>query len=259
MNASPPIRIAAQNVADEARAIAPGEGRRQPVEVDATALRAWLDNFSSLPPLEAEDADAQLHLSAGAQRLAVRWLGGRLGSEKSGTFVAATPGEIVADLLASARAGEKSIAPETAPASAPVAVGAESEAEPPARPRAHAGARMALLAALLAIFAALCWWHFRPEIPEGVAWIENATERDAILARAAGRYASDNERLTLDAKALLTAANEKGLPTLSTTVRVGRRGPATVFVTAGGVVLELAANGILRIDATDYRRLPGGG
>ena len=255
-----PIRLAAENVTAAALALAPREGRRQAVDLDETALRTWLKNFSALPALEAEDIGAQLHLAQGAHQLAVRWMGGRLGSEKSGTFVAATPDEILTDLLAPARAHENPIAIETArPRALPGSAHDGSVAAPAPRAGTSPGAKLAILAALLAILAAVGWWNFRPATPEGVIWIESATERDAILSRTAGRYASDHERLTLDAKAQLTATNEKDAPLLSTSVRVGRRGTTTVFVTAAGVVIELSASGNLRIAATDYRRVAAGG
>lgn len=255
MNRALPIRLAAENVTADALALAPREGRRQAVDLDHAALRTWLKNFSALPALEAEDIGAQLHLTQGAHQLAVRWMGGRLGSEKSGTFVAATPDEILTDLLAPARAHENPIAIEAA---RPRDVPGPAHDGSVAAPAPRAGTKLAILAALLAILAAVGWWNFRPATPEGVTWIESVTERDAILGRTAGRYASDHERLTLDAKAQLTATNEKDAPILSISVRVGRRGSTTVFVTAAGVVIELSASGNLRIAATEYRRLDAG-
>lgn len=249
-------RIVTENLADEARAIAPHEGRHHAVEVDEAALHIWLRNFSALPALEAEDACAQLHLVHGPHQLLVRWVGGRLGSERAGTFVAATSDEIASDFLTSTHAHEKSSADLASPERT---VGSDAEPAPRSRQETGPGSKLAILAGLVALLAVGCWWNLCPETPEGIIWVENATERDTILGRAAGRYTSENERLTLDLKAQLAAANEKGVPTLNTTVRVGRRGNTTVFVTAAGVVIELAASGNLRIASTDYRRLTTGG
>jgi hypothetical protein len=243
MSAPTIIKIIAENVTGEARALAPGEGRRREVEIGETALRTWLDNFSALPALEAEDVDARLHVTVPARRIVVRRAGGRLGAEEGDTFVAATVDEILAQLMAASFAGGG------------MTDEAISEVLAPSRSRGRLQA--ALLAGLLAILAVCWWWSLRPETPNGVEWIGDASERQTILAQAAGNYASDNERLTLDASsAQLIANNEAGAETLRTTVRVGRRGGANVLVTEAGVLLELIAGNQLRIDAIDYRRVP---
>ncbi len=255
MNTALPIRIVAENLTGEAVALAPHEGRSHAVEINEAALRLWLRNYAALPALEAEDIGAQLHLALGARQLLVRWVGGRLGSDRAGTFVAATPDAIVSDFLPPAHAPETPIA---GLADYEPSIGSQAESTAPSRQETGPRSKLAVLAALVALLAVGCWWNLRPETPDGVTWIENATERDTILGRAAGRYTSENERLTLDLKAQLAAANEQGAPTLNTTVRVGRRGDTTVFVTAAGVVIELAASGNLRIASTDYRRLATG-
>ena len=68
-----------------------------------------------------------------------------------------------------------------------------------------------------------------------------------------------DEARALESDARLTATNAEGQETLSTTVRVGRRAGVTVLATEAGVLLELAPNGHLQINATDYRRVPAGG
>ena len=250
MSAPTVIRIVAQNLADEARALSPGEGRHREIEVDEAGLRSWLDNFAALPALEAEEADARLYLSVAASRVEVRWFGGHLGSEIGGTFLPATVNEIIGQALSIPAAAE----PEPATG---------TPSQEPTPPTSRPGRRRAngpMLAGLLAIFAVIIWWNTRPEMPEGTELIDSASERQAILDKAAGRYASDNERLSLDAAAgRLTATNGSGEQTLSTALRVGRKAGVPVLVTESGVVLEVAANGQLRLGAVDYRRLPSGG
>lgn len=246
MSAPPVIKLIAENLTDEARALAPAEGRRRPVEVDAAGLRIWLDNYAALPALDTEDAEARLYLTVPGRRLVVRRAGGRLGAEEGDTFVAATVEEIVTQLLAvswSTGAGKEEPAPEVLL---------------PLPPRARARGQGWLLTGLIAICAAVWWWSFLPENPEGVEWIGDA-ERGAILTRAAGNYTSDDERLKLDASAQLTAMNVAGEETLRTTVRVGRRAGAVLLVTESGVLLEIMPDGHLRLDTSDYRRLPAGG
>lgn len=244
------IRIVAQNLADEARALSPGEGRHREIEVDEAGLRTWLDNFAALSALDAEEADARLYLSVAATRVEVRWFGGHLGSEIGGTFLPATVNEIIGQALSTPAAAE------------PVPVTGAQTTQPP-MPTSRPSRRRAngpMLAGLLAIFAVIIWWNTRPEMPEGTELIDSAAERQAILDKAAGRYASDNERLRIDAAAgRLKATNETGEQTLSTTLRVGRRAGVPVLVTEAGVVLEVAANGELRLGAANYRRLPSGG
>lgn len=249
MNPAAPIRIVAENVIEEARALDAHGGRQHAIEANEETLRVWLSHFAALPALEAEEAGARLHLAHGSEHLLVRWAGGRLGSEKAGTFVAASAEAIVAELLAR---------PSKAGGSFRIDVPASEadEAETPAA-RARARARLVALAALVVVFLGICAWHLRPTTPEGIVWIENPTERDAVLSAAAGRYTSDTERIQLDAKAGLSATSERGLPLLSTTVRAGRRGNASVLVTAGGVIVELAGDG-LRIGGTGYRRVAAG-
>ena len=243
MSAAIIIKVIAENVSEEARALTPGDGRRRPVEIDVAALHSWLGNFAALPVLEAEEAEARLHLDAPARRLVVRWAGGRLGVDERDAFVVATVDEIVTRLVT-----------VTPPADAGSAE-ATSEATPQSRSRVQA--QVWLLAGLLAVFAAVCWWVLAPETPEGVEWIGDAAERQTILTQADGKYASDNERLSLKgATAQLTATNTEGVETLHTTVRVGRRAGTTVLVTEGGVILQIAGSGQMRIDSTDYRRVP---
>jgi len=243
MSAPIVIKVIAENVTEEARVLAPGNGRRRPVEIEEPELRRWLENFAALPALDAEEAEARLHLDVSARRLVVRWTGGRLGVDERDAFVAATVDEIVARLRAET--------PRTD------AGPAEAMADATPQSRSRVQAQVWLLAGLLAVFAAVCWWMLAPEKPEGVEWIGDAAERQTILTQADGKYASDNERLSLDgAAAQLTATNTEGVETLHTTVRVGRRAGTTVLVTEGGAILEIAASGQIRIDSTDYRRVP---
>lgn len=233
--------VIGENLTDEARALAPGDGRRRPAEVDAAGLHVWLGNFAGLPALDAEDAGARLHVSGSGRRFVVRRAGGRLGWEEGGNFVAASVDEIVAQLLAPP----------------PAAVTAMDEAEPGPPAKSSVRTQAWPLLGLLAVLVAACWWSFLPETPEGVEWVGSAAERDVILAQAAGTYLSDDEQLRLDAAGgRLTATDAEGKETLRTPVRVGRRGGSVVFVTDGGVVLEVSADGHLRLDATDYRRAP---
>ncbi len=235
------IKLIAENLSDEARALAPGEGRRT-VEVDAVGLRTWLDHFAALPAFETEEAEARLQLTVASRRLVVRWAGTRLGAEEGGNFVAATPEEIVALLLA-----PKAPAGEVAPA--------EVAPEETLASRQRARARGWLLVGLVVIFAGLCWWTTRPEVPDGVEWIDDSVERQTILSAAAGSYASEDEKLELEAAAgRLTAADAGGNETLRTTVRVGRRDGTNVLVTEAGVVLELVAEGRVKINGIEYRR-----
>jgi hypothetical protein len=244
MSAPTVIKLCADNVTDGARALAPGEGRRRELEIDAAALRVWLDHFAALPALEAEEAEARLHLAVPARRLVVRRAGGRLGAELGGTFVAATAEDIVAQLLAPApNAGSAADVPVP---------------DQPPPPKGRGRAQAWLLAALIAILAGSWSWALRSETPEGVAWIGEATERRAILRQAAGSYASEDERLSLDAAALLIATNDAGEETLRTTVRVGRRAGVAVLVAENGVLLEITPAGRIRIDSTDYQRVAAG-
>lgn len=251
MNAPPIIRIVAQNVTDEARALAPGCGRRREVQVDENALRTWLDHFAGLSGFDAEDADARLYLTVPGRRVEVRWFGGKLGSEIGGTFLPATVDEIMGQTI-----------PTSAP-TAPVAVASEPELPaqtPPTRRPGNGRTQGVLLVGLLAAIAVINWWNFRPKTPEGTEWIENAAERQAILQKADGKYASENEGLSLDAAARrLTGTDETGAQTLNTVLRVGRRAGVPVLVTEGGLVLEIAATGHLQLGAIVYRRLPAGG
>lgn len=240
-SASPFVRIVAENLTDEARVIAPAEGRRREVEVETGVVRRWLENFSALPALDAEDAGARLHLSTPAHRLVVRWTGGHLGTDERGTFVAATVEEILANLLAG---------PE------PVAARGEVvDSETPAPARRKPRAQGWLLAGLLLVFVPLAWWSLQSETPDGVEWVRDGAEGQAILAQTAGGYASDNERITLTAAASLVANNGEGQETLRTSVRVGRRAGLPVLVTETGVVLEVMADGTLRLGESVYRRV----
>jgi hypothetical protein len=250
------IKVIAQNLGDEARALDPHGGQRRAVELDEAALRVWLGHFAALPPLDAEDVDARLHLALPAGRLTVRWVGNRLGSELNGNFLAATADDIVAQVFPPA----PSAGVESVPAVAGVVV-TETDAPSavPVKRRLSPLAQAGLLAALLAILAFNAWWFLRPATPEETEWIENTAERQAVLQRAAGSYASANERLDLDAAARLTATNEQGVRTLGTSVRAGRRRAATVLVTEAGVVIELVASGGLRIGGIDYRLVRAGG
>lgn len=250
------INVIAQNLGGEARTLDAGAGQRRVAGLDETALRAWLGNFAALPALDAEDADARLHLTLPAGRLSVRWIGGRLGSEINGNFLVASVDEILAQAF-------PRVATEDAAAD-PVGTGVAlkataNEGEPlpvaPVKRGLSGRARAGLLAASLAACAFNAWWVFRPATPDDTEWIDDTAERQAIFHRAAGSYASINERLVLDAAAKLTATNEQGVQTLATNVRAGRRRATTVLVTQAGVVIELAATGGLRIDGVDYRRL----
>jgi len=254
MSAPIAIKIIAENLTDQALALASGDGRRQPVEIDLVGLRSWLDNFAALPALDLEDADARLHLVLPARRLVVRRAGGRLGSEEADTFVAGTVDEIVALVVA------------TPPPTGITANGVSLDVSPDVgldavqSERSRTPAQAWLLGGLLMGFALICWWTLPPEKPDGVEWIGNAVERQAVLTRAAGSYIGDDERLALDAGAArLTATNNAGEETLRTTVRVGRRGGIAVLVAENGVILEIMNNGQLRLDGTSYRRVPSGG
>ena len=248
MNAPHGIKLIAENLAEEACALAPGGGWCRPIEIDAAGLRTWLDNFAALPALETEEANACLHLSVPGHRLVVRWIGGRLGTDVYGTFAAATIAEIEAQLLGA-------IPPS---AGSPLAASAAPERTPPASARVRA--QTCLLTGLLALFAVEGWWLAQPETIDGVEWITNANERQAVLDAAAGGHASDDEKLHLDAAtARLTATNPEGEQTLSTMVRVGRQTGGTVLATESGVLLHVVGNGQLRVNATNYRRIiPGG-
>lgn len=242
MNPSITIKLVPQNLADEARALLPGEGWRREVEVDATALRRWLDSFAALPPLETEEVDAALHLTCRTDRLVVKRFGGRLGTEKNHTFVAATVDEIMVVAMAEQSPGVES--PES---------GALDPAISPAV-KAKGRTQRWLLAGLLAVLAGLSWWRLLPETPEGVEWLDRTAEGQSILARAAGRYDSDNERIVLDSTANLTASAETGEQTLQTTVRSGRRAGTPVLVTEAAVIFELANDGTLHLGEIVYRR-----
>lgn len=242
MNPSVTIKLVPQNLADEAQALLPGEGWRREIEVDAPTLRRWLDNFAALPPLETEEAKAGLQLTRPTGRFVVKLLGGRLGTEQNATFVPATVDEIMAAAFAERRRGaEATEADALDPAISPAL-------------KAKGRAQRRLLVGLLAVLAGLIWWSLLPETPEGVEWLDQNSEARAILARAAGRYASDNERIVIDSAANLTASNEAGEQTLQTTVRVGRRAGLPVLVTEAGVLFELANDGTLHLREVLYRR-----
>lgn len=243
MSATTVIKLSADHLAAEARALAPGDGRSREIEIDAIALRTWLENFAALPALETEDADARLYIAVPSRRLVVRRAGGRLGTEEGGTFVAATVDEIVGQLLAGT---PRSTGAVEAPA---------SELLPPP-PKARVRAQAGLLVGLIVVLVGAWWWALQPELPAGVEWIGDGPERQSILGQAAGSYASDNERLSIDAaSARLIAINEDGEETLRTTVRVGRRAGVAVLATEAGVLLEITAVDKLRIDAIDYKRV----
>lgn len=256
MSAPAVIKVIAQNLGDEARALDAHAGQRRAVELDEAALRLWLGHFAALPPLDAEDADARLHLALPAGRLTVRWIGRRLGSEVNGNFLAATADEIAAQVFPPAAAGDAGAAP------AVVAVAVTDTEAPPSTPpkrRLSARAQAGLLGVMLGALALNAWWFLRAAPPADTEWIEHAGERQVILQRAAGSYASANERLVLDAAARLTATDEQGVQTLGTSVRAGRRRAATVLVTEAGVVIELVAGGGLRVGQIDYRPVRAGG
>jgi hypothetical protein len=255
---SPParIKVIAQNLGDEARALDAHSGQRRAVELDEAALRAWLERFAALPPLDAEDADARLHLALPAGRLTVRWIGRRLGSEVNGNFLAATTDEIAAQVFPPAAIAEAAATPAVVSV---VVTDGETPAAVPAKRRLGMRAQAGLLGALLAVLAFNAWWFLRLPPPDDTEWIESSSERQAILQRVAGSYASANERLVLDATARLTATDEQGVQTLATPVRPGRRRAATVLVTEAGVVIELTATAGLRVGGIDYRLVRAGG
>jgi hypothetical protein len=242
MNPSFTVKLVPQNLADDALALAPGEGWRREVEVDATALRRWLGNFAALPPLETEEADAGMILTNRADRMVVKRVGGHLGTEMNRTFVAATVDEIMS--LAFTERPHGTEAAESAAVDSAISPAAQAKGR----------AQSWLLAGLLAVLAGLVWWSLIPETPEGVEWLDRTTEGQAILARAAGRYASVNERLVLDSAANLSASDEAGEQTLQTTVRVGRRAGTPVVVTEAGVLFELASDGTLHLGEIVYHR-----
>ena len=175
----------------------------------------------------------------------VKRVGGRLGTEKNHTFVAATVDEIMMGAFA-----EPSLGAESTGSEAP---------DPAISPAVKARGRVQrwLLARLLAMLAGLSWWSLLPETPDGVEWLGRTAEGQAMLARAAGRYASANERIVLDSAATLTATNETGEQTLQTTVRIGHRAGIRVLVTEAGVPFELADDGTLRLGDVIYRRGAG--
>lgn len=247
MSAPLVIKVIARNLTEEGRVLAPGHGWSRPVETDATGLRAWLEHYSAQPAFETEEADARLLVTVCGRQLIVRRAGGQLGTEEHATFVAGTVDEIEAFLLSAQSSGASAVADEEA-ASVELPLG-----------RDRVRVQRWVLAALLTILVAVGWWTSRPEMPAGVEWIGDAAESRSILNSAAGTYASDNEKLVLEAGAgRLTATNPEGQETLNLTVRVGRRAGVPVLVTEMGVVLELPAKNHLRINETDYARVSAG-
>jgi hypothetical protein len=244
MSAPVVVKVIARNLADDGRILAPGGGWSRPIETDAAGLQTWLQHFAALPGFETEEADARLIVTVRGRQLIVRRAGGRLGTEEHGTFVAGNLEEIQALFLTAQSPAASATAPEEA---APIEL---------PRKRARDRVQQWVLAGLLTILVAVGWWTSRPETPEGVEWIGNADEVRVILNSAGGTYATDDEKLVLDAATgRLKATNPEGQETLDVTVRVGRRAGIPVLVTTTGVVLEVPANNRLRIDATDYARV----
>lgn len=243
MSAPATASIILENLAAGALAVAPGDGRRPAVETDVDGVRRALEAFAALPARETEEADACLHLATPAHRLVVRHASGRLIAEEGGAFTATTVEEIVARLLS----------PATATDAAPDEAGPETSPSDVSHPRRKVWA----LAALLAVLPLVWWGTAQPETPEGVEWVQNAGERQTILASARGSYDSDDERLSIDdATSRLVVAAKTGEEMLRTSLRVGRRDGTPVLVTEAGVPLEIAADQTLRVGAAVYHRAP---
>lgn len=248
-----PIRIVAENLAEGARAVAPGHGTRRPVETSVADARVILERFAGLPAFEAEEADARLHLQTVDHRVVVRFAGGRLVLDEGATFVFAT----VEDILG--RLGNHAPAAATVTAATVTTTTAAELTETPASAQPTEARRgpqkIWILAFLLAAFAAAAWWSTQPESIDGVEWVSGDAE-ESLLRKAAGDYASENERLRLEPEGRLVVSTTAGAEIMRSSLRVGRRANAAVFVTEGGVVLEFDESGVFRLDRLIYRRTP---
>lgn len=243
MSAIDKVSIVVENLTVGARAVAPGEGRLPAVEVDAEGVRTWLEAFAALPAPETEEADARINLITPRRRLLVRHASERLIMEEGDTFASATVDEIVARLFAPS--DQSCAATDTA----------EADNLTPAVPRR--GGKLWALVVLLALLPVLGWWTGQSDTPEGIEWVRDAGERQAILFAARGSYATDDERLTVDgASGSLVVAAHTGEEIIRTSLRVGRRGDVPVLMTEGGVLLEFAADNTLHLGDTVYHRVP---
>jgi hypothetical protein len=243
MSAPATVSIILENLAPGALDVAPGDGRRPAIETDTEGVRAFLEAFAALPAVATEEADARIRLATPAHRLVVRHAGGRLIVEEADSFVATTVDEIVVRLFAPV-AGKDLMADEAAP-----------EPSPSGLPRRRR--KVWVLTGLLVVLPLVWWSTMNPETPDGVDWVQNAGERQAIFANANGQYASDDERLNVDgATAGLVVAAKTGEETLRTTLRVGRRAGVTVLVTKAGVLIEITADDRLSIGDAVYHRVP---
>lgn len=234
-------RIALENLTVDAKATAAGEGRRPVYEGGAEAVHVLLENFKALGSVEAEDADARIHLTTPSQRVVVRHAGGRLIVDDGTSFTDATVEDIMVRIFGSGFVTEISQVDQ-----APAVV-------PPARSQRT---KYLIFALLVGVFALVNWWNWRHEDAGGVEWIQPGNERQAILKLVSGAFASTNERLHIDASsAQLTVRDLRGQVVLRTSFRVGRSQEGPVLVTEAGVVYDVIANGVLRMGNTTYRRI----
>jgi hypothetical protein len=244
MSAPLTARIALENLTADARATAPGEGRRPVYEAGREAVHVLLENFSAMTPMETEEADARIHLTTPAQRVVVRHAGGRLILDDGASFTDATVEDIMVRIFGTEFATQISEV-DQAPQVPAVVPSAQSRR-----------GKFLIFVILVGVFALVNWWIWRDKDDGGVEWIQPGKERQAILNLVSGAFASPDERLRIDASSgQLTVSDLRGRVVLRTSFRVGRSPQGPVIVTEAGVVYDVIADGILRLGSRTYRRI----